>query len=290
VIFPEPPQSKRQAVLEQVFAPCELDYPWLRNRTIFLTLHGSHAHGTNREGSDYDVKGICLPPLEHYCGLRRDKHMFQQVDRHNPIDLVIYELQKFLKLAANCNPTIIEILFTDHAHHLHLTSVGDELLRHRDLFISKRAKSSFGAYAKDQFDKIKRHRSWLTSPPKESDSPEWVAYQNHLKTRNQKRLELEKRFGYDTKHAFHLVRLLRMALEITRDGVVLVTRPDAGELLRIKDGAWSFEELTEWVDRQYALIDAAFRTSAVPEVCNIEAIERLCVDITRQTLERDIAG
>lgn len=35
----------------------------LAERSIFLTLAGSHAHGTARDGSDIDLRGICVAPL-----------------------------------------------------------------------------------------------------------------------------------------------------------------------------------------------------------------------------------
>ncbi len=33
-------------------------------RTIFVTLAGSQAHGTAREESDVDLRGVCVAPLE----------------------------------------------------------------------------------------------------------------------------------------------------------------------------------------------------------------------------------
>lgn len=71
--------------------------------------------------------------------------------------------------------------------------------------------------------------------------------------RNEKRSVLEEEFGYDAKHAMHLVRLLRMGVEALRDGEIVVKRPDAAELLSIRNGAWTYEELVgyaEDMDRQ----------------------------------------
>lgn len=31
--------------------------------TLFLALAGSQAHGTAREGSDVDLRGVCVAPL-----------------------------------------------------------------------------------------------------------------------------------------------------------------------------------------------------------------------------------
>ncbi len=66
--------------------------------------------------------------------------------------------------------------------------------------------------------------------------------------RNQKRSELEEEFGYDTKHAMHLVRLLRMGEEILSGEGVIVKRPDADELLSIRAGSWGYEKLVKYAE------------------------------------------
>lgn len=64
--------------------------------------------------------------------------------------------------------------------------------------------------------------------------------------RNETRSELEHEHGYDTKHAMHLVRLMRMGQEALEHGHILVKRPDAEELLSIRAGHWSYEDLLEY--------------------------------------------
>jgi hypothetical protein len=71
----------------------------------------------------------------------------------------------------------------------------------------------------------------------------WESYQTWKSERNPARAELERRHGYDTKHAMHLIRLMRMGLEVLRTGDLVVRRPDADELNAIRDGALSFEDL-----------------------------------------------
>lgn len=79
-------------------------------------------------------------------------------------------------------------------------------------------------------------------------------YWNWKANRNAARHELEVNFGYDTKHAMHLVRLMRMAKEILTTGQVIVKRPDAKELLEIRGGKWTLEELLEWAEDMDAQI------------------------------------
>lgn len=76
----------------------------------------------------------------------------------------------------------------------------------------------------------------------------WKNYWDWKKNRNQKRGELEEKFGYDTKHAMHLVRLLRMGYEALTEGQLYVKRPDADELLSIREGSWEYNELVEYAE------------------------------------------
>lgn len=71
----------------------------------------------------------------------------------------------------------------------------------------------------------------------------WKQYWEWKENRNEARSELEEKYGYDTKHAMHLVRLLRMGIEALRGDGIIVKRPDAEELLAIRDGAWTYEEV-----------------------------------------------
>lgn len=52
----------------------------------------------------------------------------------------------------------------------------------------------------------------------------------------------------DYKHAMHLVRLLRMGYEAVTQGEILVKRPDAKELLDIRFGKKSYEEIVAYAE------------------------------------------
>lgn len=82
------------------------------------------------------------------------------------------------------------------------------------------------------------------------EKDDWHNYWTWKKNRNEKRSLLEEQHGYDTKHASHLVRLLRMGEEVLSTGEVLVRRPDAQELLDIRAGKYTYEELVSWAEAQ----------------------------------------
>jgi predicted nucleotidyltransferase len=108
---------------------------------------------------------------------------------------------------------------------------------------------------------------------------EWHSFCEWEKNRNRDRHALEALYGYDTKHAAHLVRLMRMGKEILNTGKVNVWRGDidAEELKGIRNGAWTFEqldeffvaadvELTEIYDKKQYIIPHSPDTKAIDKV------------------------
>ncbi len=113
---------------------------------------------------------------------------------------------------------------------------------------------------------------------------EWDQYQNWVATRNPARAEIEAKYGYDCKHAMHLVRLMRMAHEILDTGKVIVKRPDRGELLAIRNGAWTYEQLIEWAEKQDAELESVYQASTLRHAPDRVALDKLCVQIAEGAL------
>lgn len=134
---------------------------WLRERTILLAVHGSHAYGTSLPTSDTDLKGVAVPPRSYFLGFA---DRFEQAESHDP-DMVIYDVRKFCALAADCNPNIIEVLWSDESDYRLLTPGGRLLVEHRADFLSKKARHTFAGYAHAQLKRIRTHYRWLTNPP-----------------------------------------------------------------------------------------------------------------------------
>lgn len=134
---------------------------WLPAQTFYMTRHGSHSYGTNLPTSDLDLRGICIAPRSYYLGFLEE---FEQADSKDP-DLTVFELRKFLRLAADANPNALELLFTDASDHLISTSLAGKLLSSRELFLSRKAKHTFSGYATSQLKRINIHYRWLKNPP-----------------------------------------------------------------------------------------------------------------------------
>lgn len=140
------------------------EHPRLGSRIILLGLGGSYAYGTDNDDSDIDVRGITLNLPSDLLGLTEFE---QYEDRHT--DTVIYSFNKIVRLFLECNPNTIELLGLDEEQYLIKTALGQELLEHKDLFLSKRAAKSFGGYAGAQLRRLQNAiaRDSMPQPEKE---------------------------------------------------------------------------------------------------------------------------
>ena len=377
-------------------------FDWLQNNLIYLTKAGSVAYGVNTDKSDLDIKGIFIPPkrienhlFEHIEQIENNKEVETLCDQFknpkNPkLESTCFSLKKFMVLASQINPNIIELLWTDDIDHIIVNSVMKSLIENRNIFLSSRVKFSFGGYAYSQLARINRHKQWivkgeLTEPkredfglpatkPKQLDEifgyikSEVERYnlskfeldemdRNDLKEtlmelvnslvktndplgwdnwpdkysdaviydmtskfdlkdevvdlickekeykkalnqynswikwkaeRNPARRELEVKSGYDTKHASHLVRLMRMGYEILTEGKVIVKRPDRDEILSIKNGAWTYEQVMEFSDTMQKKLDEAYKTTKLSRSVDNEKVNALYYDMVNEYWNLDI--
>jgi hypothetical protein len=93
------------------------------------------------------------------------------------------------------------------------------------------------------------------------------------------RKELFLRHGYDLKNAAHCLRLLRMGCELMETGELHVDRTniDAEELKEIKSGKWTLGQVQREADRGFKRMEAAQKTSVLPESPNLEVVEQLVI-------------
>ncbi len=251
------------SLLKQIELP-DTNLPWLWDRTIFLTEHGSQCYGLSLPTSDTDYKGVAIAPLKYHFGYLEK---FEQAEFRAPNpDMAIYDLRKFFKLAADCNPSIIEVLYTDRSNHMITTELGATLLACRWQFISKKAKHTFSGYAISQLKKLLASKE---RPPERL---------------NPLRAESVLRFGYDTKDAMHTVRLLKMGLEIMRGEGVIVRRPDREELLAIRAGEWQLDDIIKWADSAIKELDYLYvNGNAIPNEPDRKHLDFICEQMIRES-------
>ena len=117
------------------------------NDIIFRALVGSHAYGTNVEGSDMDYKGIYIQSPEDVL-----EHGYQEQITINK-DEVYFEIRRFIELCCSGNPTMLELLFIPENCIIYKDDIFDLILEHKNIFLSKSCRYSFGGYAYSQISK-----------------------------------------------------------------------------------------------------------------------------------------
>jgi predicted nucleotidyltransferase len=114
---------------------------------IYKCLVGSHAYGTNVEGSDHDYKMVYIQTPESVL-----EHGYQEQVNITK-DETAYEIRRFIELCCTGNPTMLELLYSPEDCIIYKHPVFDEIMKHRDSLLSKSCRWSFGGYAFSQIEK-----------------------------------------------------------------------------------------------------------------------------------------
>lgn len=345
---------------------------WLPNNIMYLARTGSKCYNCHTEDSDDDFKGVCFAPRSIYLGFNSE---FKQAELSK--DFVIFELKKFLKLTADCNPNMIELLWLRNEDQIFISPLMEIILNNKNLFLSKKIYYTMRGYAYSQIKRIKTHRSWLLNPVKEKPTrkdfslPErsvisednlqaikaevkkeidklnfkflddlspshregiienvnnmimllkiteeklfegaalkigvdsnvleilkkekaydaaLLHYNQYIEwknTRNPKRAALEEKFGYDCKHAYHVMRLLMMCEEALNSNTIKVFRDDRDFFIDIRNGKYSYDELMDLASKKEEECSIAFNKSKLPNAANYSKIDQICIDILGKIL------
>jgi len=249
------------------------EHKGLGDWNILLGYVGSISHGTylapkEKDGvDDKDVMGICIPPPNHYMGFANYGSRGTREIKEMPWDIVIYEVKKALNLLAGGNPNMLAILWLPERGYINIKPSGQLLLNSRELFVGRHVYRAFVGYARSQLHKMTHG-----------------AHEGYM---GEKRKALVQQFGYDTKNASHLIRLLRMAVEFLKDGVLNVERTtDASELIEIKKGQWSLKQVKDEADYLFKLADQAYLQSDLPVGPNMFLVEDTCREMIRMEWAR----
>jgi predicted nucleotidyltransferase len=126
------------------------------SRIAFIVLSGSHAYGTYTSSSDIDIRGVFFNPVS----LKK-----QETIEIKSEDITMHSIEKFLSLATQNNPNILELLYSPEQCVFYVHPLFKPVLEKKHLFLSKRMQASFLGYAADQLHRMKNHRKWIENPP-----------------------------------------------------------------------------------------------------------------------------
>jgi predicted nucleotidyltransferase len=243
--------------------------------TILRGLVGSTVHGLNvNDGiEDRDEMGVCVEPLHEAMSLPEPFEQFiyrtaaeregRQDARSSAgdLDLTIYSLKKWLRLALKGNPTILLLLFTPADQLVHVEELGTELRGLTPAIVSRRVQAPYLGYLRAQKQRLTGERG-------------------------QKRVhrpELEEMYGFDTKYAMHMLRLGFQGVELLRTGSLSLPmrEPERSYLRDVRLGKVSEQRcLTRADELERELSDLA-TTSLLPEAPDASKVAGWMVDVYR---------
>lgn len=186
-------------------------YREMAERTTILrapvgsTVHGLHVAGTD----DRDEMGICVEDLHAVAGFSpfeqyiyrtaaEREHKHDAKSQAGDLDLTIYSLRKYLRLALQGNPTVLTLLFVPQALCARCDARGAHLQELAPFIISRQAGRRYLGYLEAQRQRLLGERGGM-----DVSRPQLVAAH-----------------GYDTKYAMHMLRLGHQGVELLRTGRV----------------------------------------------------------------------
>jgi uncharacterized protein len=244
---------------------------WLADNVHYLTVMGSVAYGvadTNdtEAPSDVDLYGFCIPPVEvvfpHTAGAiwgfgrykeGMPKSHFGVYQQHHVrdasalggqgrmYDLQVYNIVKYVQLCMECNPNMIDSLFTPEVCVLHITRVGQILRDNRKKFLHQGICDRFKGYAYAQIHKMQ------TKDPEPGSNRE----------------RLREKFGFDVKFAYHTVRLLNEAEQLLLEGDLDLQR-NREQLKSIRRGEWTEAQVLDYFEKKRIDLETARTKSSLP--------------------------
>lgn len=228
---------------------------------------GSKVLGLNLPGTDdLDLMGICVEPPEYVVGLRGFEQWISRTkangepqpegSRSGPgdTDLVVYSARKWCRLALSGNPTVLLPLFVSKEETQVLAHAGQTLRDMAPAFASRRAGRAFLGYMTQQRERLTGERGG-----KHTNRPELI-----------------ERYGFDSKYAYHMLRLGMQGIEYLQTGRITLPMPENERtwLLEVRQGQETLEYVLEAAAAYEAAMKGLLTTSPLPEHPDEEAVER----------------
>jgi len=98
------------------------------------------------------------------------------------------------------------------------------------------------------------------------------------------RSELVLKYGYDTKFASHLIRLLTEGITLLEKGYLTFPLYNADTILNIKNGSMDIKEIIEYADKLEAQLDSVLEKSELPATPSYNQIEALVMRMMKEHL------
>lgn len=296
------------------------NYPkWLPTNTQYLCYMGSFAYGVSTDASDMDVCGFCMPPKEYIypddyiIGFDNPPVFGEWIQHHvkhkeKEYDFTVYNIVKYFKLSMECNPNMVDSLFVPLNCIAKITQVGNLVRENRHLFLCKKAWHSFKCYAYAEITastKVKNnpeiaairqfeeehgipHDTEISQIREKAHNLSDSDYYKYLDMFSRgmaasKRFYSRKRYGYDLKNLYHVVRLLSQVEQILSEhDLVLDEGGRKRHMMAIRNGEIPLDDIIAWAKSKEKDLETLYVNSTLPakmRTAEIRALLKQCLDI-----------
>ena len=262
-------------------------------------------------------KDMIFPHLNgEIMGFGRQHKRFEQYQQHHikdgevEYDFAIYGIVKYFQLCMENNPNMIDSLFTPENCVTHSNEIGMMVRDARKGFLHKGSWHKYRGYAHKSLHKMKSknpkglteleefsakhdipaslkledvtleiYRQSLGSPSSfgcTMSLDELKEYETLLKT-SSKRAVLINKFGYDTKYAYHTVRLLNQVEQIMAEGDMDLQR-SREQLKEIRRGEWSHKRIADYFEAKSKSLEELYASSKLRHTPDEETIKQLLLN------------
>lgn len=264
-------------ILQKLYEREVLNCPkFLLNNTCLLAITGSEAYGCSSGGSDIDIQGIAIPPLDDLFphlrgeiqGFGTHLERFETFQQHhildnksggsgNEYDITIYSIVKFFQLCMEMNPNIIDVLFSPSRCVLHSTGIGNIIRDNRKIFLHKGCWTRFKNYSFSQMKKMKTQES-----------------------ENEKRKNDIATYGYSLKNGYNVVRLLNECEQILIEHDLDLER-NREQLKSIRRGEWTLDRIETYHADKSKYLEEVYANSTLavgPDENKIKDLLIRCIE------------
>ena len=268
---------------------------WAVDNLIVKTLTGSRLYGTHRQDSDYDYRGVCLDPPEALLGIHKFEQQEHVTKRHDeviygaakflnmvlaanpsildilfaPKHAIVFQTDVWAEISKNANSLLSQKV--RHTFSGYAFSQLKRIKRHKvwiDDPPQRPVLEDYGLFlysAEGGGQRLELLRPFIQGRPVDKDpivsvyrqaKSEYDKYMTWRKNRNPARAKLEELYGYDVKHAAHLVRLLLQGENILKAGTYTpeLTGMTKVMVLDVLAGEWDYDKLVSFAEEQERLV------------------------------------
>ncbi|GAM18210.1 hypothetical protein SAMD00019534_013850 [Acytostelium subglobosum LB1] len=205
----------------------------LNARLVFFCMVGSHSFNLSVETSDCDYFGVYALNAEQI--LSNAVTQAPLIDGHEPVDFVMYEMERFAQLLLKGNPKLIEPLFTERNCYMSEEWLKLRAMRHS--FVSQQVIHHYVSYSKAQLGDAKR----AAADRDAGHNKDIGLSNNHL----------------PSKKLYHTVRLLHETLRMLDGGdpMVYLTGEHREYIMNIRRGMLEEKQVHSDVDALFKEVE-----------------------------------